>query len=214
MAIRQPWRIAVAMIDEATGSPAAFDELPLMRQLIGRDVDGVRRMVATALNTPRARGVGRYFDAIGAIVLGRTHARYEGQVAFELNMAADPTEHATYDYFVDRSSTPSEIDFRPVVRGVVRDIGHGVAAPVIAARFHNTLANAAADVVRENAVASIDGPRPAVVLTGGCFQNVRLAERTRALLEDEFDVYLHRQVPPGDGGIALGQAAVAAALRG
>jgi hydrogenase maturation protein HypF len=213
-AIRQPWRIALALVDDATGTSAAFDGLPLARQLSGREIDGVRTLVATHFNAPRARGVGRYFDAIGAIVLSRRDARYEGQLAFELNMAADAAERGDYYYHVDRSTLPLEIDFRPVVRAILRDVRRGIAAATIAARFHNTLAAATAAVVRECAVASFDGPRPQVVLTGGCFQNARLAEGTRALLCNEFDVYLHHQVPPGDGGIALGQAVVAAALRG
>ena len=212
-AIRQPWRIAVALLDDAMALGPAVDGFPLFRQLASRDVAAIRQMLTNGLNTPAAHGVGRYFDGIGALILARPQARYEGQVAFELNMAAADLEAATYPYNVARDATPIEIDFRPVVRAVVRDMRRGIATPVIAARFHNTLAAATAAIVRDCAVTGIEGSRPKVVLTGGCFQNVRLTERTRALLAADHDVYLHQRVPPGDGGIALGQAVIAAASR-
>jgi hydrogenase maturation protein HypF len=94
----------------------------------------------------------------------------------------------------------------------VADIIAGRAASSISGAFHNTLAHATAAMVR--AVLADRGPMP-VVLTGGCFQNARLAEGVLAELGPQVDVRLHRQVPPGDGGIALGQALVAdAVLRG
>jgi hydrogenase maturation protein HypF len=96
-----------------------------------------------------------------------------------------------------------------MVRGVVRDVIGGVAASTISARFHNTLAAATVGAVQ--AVADSRGAMP-VVLTGGCFQNARLAESVEAALAPRFTVYLHREVPPGDGGLSLGQAVAAAAM--
>jgi hydrogenase maturation protein HypF len=91
----------------------------------------------------------------------------------------------------------------------VRLLRRGAGPGVLAARFHNTLAAATAAVVR--AAAERHGRRP-VVLSGGCFQNALLAERTREALVPELAVHLHAQVPPGDGGIALGQALIADAI--
>ena len=99
-----------------------------------------------------------------------------------------------------------ELDFRPTVRALVEEHLVGVPAPRLSARFHDTIAHATASLVglvRERA-----GDFP-VVLTGGCFQNARLAETLAAALTPNGAVHLHRQVPPGDGGIALGQAVVA-----
>jgi len=127
----------------------------------------------------------------------------------EWNGIADPHELAAYPYDVDRSRSPWEVDLRAMVRGVVRDVIDGLRASAISARFHNTLAAATADVVR--ATAREHGALP-VVLTGGCFQNARLAETVGAALGSELSVHLHRDVPPGDGGLALGQAVVAAAV--
>jgi hydrogenase maturation protein HypF len=96
-----------------------------------------------------------------------------------------------------------------MVRAVVHDLLVGVPPSQISARFHNTIVAATVDVVRAAAVGC--GQLP-VVLTGGCFQNPRLAEGLARTLTPRFAVYLHREVPPGDGGLALGQAVVAAAI--
>ena len=165
-------------------------------------------MVRRGFNAPGAHGVGRYFDAFGSLLLDRPVSRYEGQIALELNMAADPKEKGRYNYDIAQGDTTWEIDLRPAVRDAVFESIGGEATSRISARVHNTLAAASVDVVR--ALSHRVGRLP-VVLSGGCFQNARLAESIVASLEPEFRVYLHRRVPPGDGGIALGQAVVAAA---
>jgi hydrogenase maturation protein HypF len=99
-----------------------------------------------------------------------------------------------------------------VIRAVVRDVLNEVPPAAVSARFHNTLVAATAEVARA-AARALAGPgasRPRVVLTGGCFQNARLAEGIIGALGADHDVYVHRRVPPGDGGIALGQALIAA----
>jgi hydrogenase maturation protein HypF len=211
-AIRHPWRIAASLLQDAMGDDAPLADLALFRSLPANEVASVRRMIAAGLNTPLARGVGRYFDGVGALVLARAAIRYEGQVAFELNMAASAAECGRYDYEVQRAAPVAELDFRPLVRGAVADLLNGAPARVIAARFHNTLVAAVAAVARA-AARELECPRPAIVLSGGCFQNARLAQGVVSHLAVDHDVYLHRRVPPGDGGLALGQAVIAAASR-
>jgi hydrogenase maturation protein HypF len=133
--------------------------------------------------------------------------RYEGQIALELNMAADPNETGRYAYEITRAASPWEIDLRPAVRAAVFERLGNEPIARIAARVHNTIAAASVDIVR--ATSHQTGRLP-VALSGGCFQNARLAESIVAGLEPEFRVYLHRHVPPGDGGVSLGQAVVAA----
>jgi hydrogenase maturation protein HypF len=130
-------------------------------------------------------------------------------VALEWNLAADAAEKGAYPFLVDRHTTPWVLDLRPMVRSAVEDLLAGRSPAVISGRFHNTLANATAALVR--AAAAQVGRMP-VVLTGGVFQNALLAERVLAALSPEFDVRMHAQVPPGDGGLALGQALVADAM--
>jgi hydrogenase maturation protein HypF len=127
----------------------------------------------------------------------------------EWNGVAEPSERGRYHYEIDRHGSPWTIDLRPMVQEVVRDGLADVPAPIISARFHNTIVTATAEVVR--AAAREHGTLP-VVLTGGCFQNPRLAESLADDLASQFSVHLHGRVPPGDGGIALGQAVVAAAV--
>jgi hydrogenase maturation protein HypF len=186
------------------------EALPLFSQLTPGTVASVQQMLDLGLITPAAHGIGRYFDGIGALALARPAARYEGQLAFLLNMVADPLERGTYDYHVDTTEALPAVDLRLVTRGVVLDLLQDVSPAVIAARFHNSLIDATAAVVRRVAhVHGLDGGH--VLLSGGCFQNARLAEGVCSSLGADFDVRLHRRVPPGDGGIALGQAVIAGA---
>jgi hydrogenase maturation protein HypF len=208
MAIRQPWRTALAMVDDAFKGEAPIDGFALFRRLASADVDTVLRMIHRGFNTPHAHGVGRYFDAFGALLLGRPVASYEGQIALELDAAAEPGERGRYDYAIEQAPSPWQVDLRPAVRAAVFESLGGEPASRIAARIHNTLAAVSVDLVR--AAARGTGRLP-VVLSGGCFQNARLAESIQRGLAPEFTVHLHERVPPGDGGIALGQAVVAAA---
>ena len=210
LAIREVWRLALAVLDDAFAGDPPLDDLPFFKSLgpDGRSVSVVRQMIAAGLNSPRARGVGRWFDALGSLVLGRAVSRYEGEVATIWNLAADRAERGRYPYEIDTAPAPWEIDPRPMVRAVVGALQKGRPIGEISAKFHNTLASMVGEVVR--AVRGKRGELP-VVLTGGCFQNALLAERIVEALADE-KVYLHLAVPPGDGGLALGQAVVADAM--
>ena len=208
-AIRQVWRIALAALDDAFDGVPPLEELTLFREVPSRDVAVVRQMIEQGLRAPLAHGAGRYFDAFGALGLGRPRSTYEGQVALEWNVVADEGESRAYSHAVNRDTGILEIDLRPTVREAVADLIAGKAASVVSARFHNTLAEAAAGAVAE---AAQRHRRLPVVLTGGCFQNPRLAADVLRRLEGAHPVALHREVPPGDGGLALGQALVADAV--
>jgi hydrogenase maturation protein HypF len=208
-AVRQPWRVALALVEDAFDRHAPLDALRLFAAVAAHEVTVVRQMLETGFNSPPAHGCGRYFDGVGSLVLVRPRSRYEGQIALEWNVVADPTEKSRYGYDLDRRGSPWVVDLRPMVRDVVRDLLQGVCAPRISARFHNTIVAAAADVVC--AAARMHGPLP-VVLTGGCFQNPRLTEDLARRLSAECAVHVHGDIPPGDGGLALGQAVVAAAV--
>jgi hydrogenase maturation protein HypF len=207
-AVREPWRVALAALDDAFGGDPPLGALPLFRAVPPRDVAVVRRMVAVGVNAPRAHGAGRLFDAVGALALGRPASRFEGQVAMALDAAADPGEPGRYPFALDLEASPWQLDWRPLLAAAVADLVRGASPGSVSTRFHRALAAAGAELVR--AAAARHGRFP-VVLTGGVFQNARLAEGIAAELSPGFAVYLHGEVPPGDGGLALGQAAVAAA---
>ena len=205
-AIRQPWRVALALLDEAFDGQPPTEAIPMFRDIEQQAIDTARRMIERGFNAPLARGVGRYFDAFGSLFLGMPEIRYEGEVAFRWNVIADDAEKGVYPIAIHVSRSPWEIDPRPTLRAAVDDFIAGRHVSTISARFHNTIADVTLDIAR--AALGSRGEMP-VVISGGCFQNARLAESVIGGLKN---VYMNREVPAGDGGIALGQAFVANAV--
>jgi hydrogenase maturation protein HypF len=210
-AIRHVWRIALAALDDAFDGAPPLERLRLFETVPEREVAIVRQMLSKGLRSPLAHGAGRYFDALGALGLVKPRATYEGQVALEWNLAADDDEKRSYPFELANERGVVQADLRPVVRSAASDLVRGIPPPRVSARFHEAMADVAAVLVRN--AARVHGRLP-VVLTGGCFQNARLAEGVLRRLRGDFDVQLHGEVPPGDGGIALGQALVADAVAG
>jgi hydrogenase maturation protein HypF len=209
LAVRQVWRVALAALEDAYEGAPPIERLGLFSRIDARELALVRRTIRERVHVPLARGVGRWFDAFGALGLARRESRYEGQVALEWNLAADSGETRAYPWTVDRSRPQPEVDLRPALRAAVDDLIGGLDPGRISARFHETVAEATAGMIAETRERAGDAP---VVLTGGCFQNALLAERTLERLGASVPVFLHRRVPPGDGGLALGQAVAAAAI--
>jgi hydrogenase maturation protein HypF len=208
IAIRQVWRQALAVLLDAFDDAPPLDRLALFANVETHAVTVVRQMIAAKLQTPLAHGAGRLFDAAGAIGLARTESRHEGHVALTWNLIADPAETGRYP-LAWRDETLRIFDWRPLFRALTHDVLAGVPPPTISGRFHNTLAAAIVEAV--DAIRRARGAVP-VVLSGGCFQNARLTETVVAGLGSAVQVVRHRLVPPGDGGVALGQAAVACAI--
>jgi hydrogenase maturation protein HypF len=207
-AVREPWRVALAALLDAFGEDAPLEGLPLFAAVPPAELAVVRRMLAAGLNAPLAHGAGRAFDAAGALALGRGRSRFEGQVALALDAAAG-AEAPPYPFDVDGAGELPALDLRATWRALAGDVLAGRPAAEVSSRFHETLAEGGAALVRR---AAQGRGRLPVVLTGGCFQNARLAEGILRRLGGSFEVYPHAQVPPGDGGIALGQAVVADAV--
>ncbi|HET6982793.1 MAG TPA: carbamoyltransferase HypF, partial [Myxococcaceae bacterium] len=200
-AIREPWRLALAALHDA-GLP---------EQMLLVAIDPLRRARVAQLlpRAVRATGAGRWFDAAAALCGFGGAISYEGQAAIELEaLAVDFRE----PYPFELAGEPFAVDLRPAVRGITADLVSGRPVSEVSGRFHETMACAVATGCRR--IREVSDVRT-VALSGGCFQNRRLTERSLALLQgDGFDVLLHRRVPPNDGGVSLGQAAVAAARLG
>ncbi|WP_307848667.1 carbamoyltransferase HypF [Microbispora oryzae] len=211
-AIREPWRMAAAYLDLALGG-CVPDDMDVVR----RNADRWPAVVALAragVGSPRTSSMGRLFDAVAAITCGRDVITYEGQAAVELERRADPAEPGAYECPLLAGAPATTALFTAagpeLVAAVVDDLGAGTPAEVVAARFHNAVARLVADGCARLRDA---GAPSTVALSGGVFQNMLLLERATDLLEaDGFRVLTHRRVPPNDGGVSLGQAAVAAAL--
>jgi len=213
-ALREVWRLALAALEDAFEGDPPIAALELFRRVDAHRIAAVREQLASGVHAPLAHGAGRWFDALGALVLALPQARYEGEAALRLERAATGWRNEVaaaappYPFFFAGDEEPWQLDLRPVVRAVVRELGSGRPMSAIAARLHATLAAAAESAVRRAVYA--EGELP-LVLSGGCFQNSLLTAAIESRLGD-LRVLRHRLVPPGDGGLALGQAAVAAAL--
>jgi hydrogenase maturation protein HypF len=205
-AIRQPWRMAAVHLDVAFG-----EETPPGLDVLRRNAsrwDGVLAIARGGVNSPVTSSAGRLFDAVSTLVGVRDTINYEGQAAVELEQLADTEESGTYPAGVSTGPL-AVVAGSDLVRAAAEDMVRGVEPAVIAARFHNGVVDA---IVRTCVVLRDSTGVGTVALSGGVFQNVLLLTRTvERLCANGFRVLTHSRVPTNDGGISLGQAAVAAA---
>jgi hydrogenase maturation protein HypF len=207
-AISEPWRMGCAWLVAALGR-----EPRLPSRLRGAVDEGdwhrVGELATSGLASPVTTSVGRLFDAVAALCAVRARVNYEGQAAVELEAAADPAVREAYPLPLVEGPAGLRLDARETVRAVVEDLAAGAPESAVAARFHNALAAATVEgCARVAASRSLS----TVVLSGGVFQNRLLLERTLEGLERHgLRALVPERLPPGDGGIAFGQAAAAAA---
>ena len=208
MAIKETWRMAVSYLQGAYGSDFCNLDLPTVKAIDTEKLTIIGQMISKGINSPPTSSLGRLFDGVAAICGIRQRVNFEGQAAMELEMAAVHDVDTIYDYAWDTDGT-YRILTEPIIRGVVDDVVNGKSIGKISTRFHRTLICLFTDLcVRIGKERELNR----VVLSGGVFQNsILLTGLTRALEKKDFKVFSHQQVPTNDGGIALGQAVVAAA---
>jgi hydrogenase maturation protein HypF len=204
-AAREPWRMACEWLAEATNDP-----LPPVPPALQESVDAERwaavaRIASEGVASPITSSMGRLCDAVAAICGAGARVSYEGQAAIELEALADPHERGRYEMPFEYG----RLDARPAIAAVAAEIAAGGAREIVSARFHNTLiaatASACVQVARERNLSM-------VVLGGGVFQNRLLLEGAAELITAAgLRVLTPERLPPNDGGISYGQAAIAAA---
>ncbi len=232
-AVREPYRVALALLWEAYGEELHDLDVPVVRARDPEELQVLTRMAQTGLRSPWCSSLGRLFDGVAALAGVRERCAYEAQAAIELEQlvparaagamrtggrrtpaGAGAAHSATaaegpLPWECDTTAPwPWQIDTRPAVRELVRTLGRpGATAARASVRLHRTLVEVVARTcVAIRARTGIER----VVLSGGVFQNEVLAGGCHAALRDAgFAVYTHRRVPANDGGVALGQAAVA-----
>jgi hydrogenase maturation protein HypF len=167
------------------------------------------RMIARKLNSPPTSSLGRLFDAVAALTGLCAEVEYEGQAAIELEAQAVDAGKI-YPFSLHEEASPLiTIDVIPTIRAIVADLQQGVPVSAIAGSFHATLVELLATICER---LRVQRALNSVALSGGVFQNRRLLMGLLARLEAlGFQVYINEQVPPNDGGLSLGQVAVAAA---
>lgn len=205
-AARQPWRMAAAHLEMAFGQTLPPGLAVVKRH--GSRWEQVLSASRAGVNSPMTSSAGRLFDAVSSMLGVRDIVTYEGQAAIELEHIADVTETGTYPIPVT-SDLVASLEVAHLVRALAEDLIAGTAVPVLAGRFHNALADVVLNVCER--LRNMHG-LATVALSGGVFQNSLLLHACLQRLETaDFTVLTHRHVPPNDGGISLGQAAVAAA---
>jgi len=210
-AIHQPWRMAAACLYHAYGDAMTRLDLPFLHRMKDRVWPVVNWMIAKQINTPLTSSAGRLFDGIASLVGVRDEVQYEAQAAIELEqLAEERTEEDLYPICFHDQENRFVAGTRGIIRGVVDDLLIHTPIAVIAGRFHSTMAALIHQTCRR--IRQTTGLQD-VALSGGCFQNVRLlTETVERLSADGFQVLTHHKVPSNDGGLALGQVAVAAAV--
>src|SRR5262245_36795217 len=211
-AVREPWRMAAVFLRAAYGDDAMSTlDVDFLRRLDRAAWRVLSQAADRGLNAPLTSSIGRLFDAVASLLGLRDRVSFEGQAAMELEALADREADLIYLTTVATDDRGIVVRTTDIVRGVVEDLLRHVPTSLLAARFHATLADVLLRVCdRVRARTGLD----AVALSGGVFQNAWLLLAAMGRLEaGGFQVYTHRQVPTNDGGLALGQAAIAARCR-
>ena len=200
-AIKEPRRSLTGILFEIAGVSFVneFSDL-IENKFTSTEIDILLNMLSKKINSPITSSAGRLFDAVSSLLGICDRTNYEGQAAMMLEFAADLKEIGSYPFDI-KESDKLIIDWQPIIISVINDLRNDFKSSIISAKFHNTLAEIIFSVAKKSGMRK-------VILSGGCFQNALLTERTISLLQgNNYKVYWHQRIPPNDGGIALGQIA-------
>ncbi len=209
-AVREPWRMALSFLHQSLGMQAFDIDHPVTGYLIEAERDLFAAMLLKGINAPLTSSCGRLFDAVAALLNIRHTVTYDGQAAIELEALAETTDadERLYPFEITHhESGVLQLDFIPFFSEILADLGAGISSAAIARRFHVSVACGSAICCRQ---ISRETGINRIVLSGGVFQNRLLTDMLYTdLTKSGLQVFTHRLVPPNDGGIALGQAAIA-----
>jgi hydrogenase maturation protein HypF len=205
-ATEEPWRIAISYLYKVYGNDFSKLNLEVIRNTDSEKIRMIIKMIDKKINCPLTSGAGRLFDCVASMLDLVQVASFQAEGPMRLESLTADGCRDVYGFVSGRS-----ICFDDTIRGIVTDMLNGVEKVTIASKFHNTIILAIFDNV--NAIRNKSGINK-VVLSGGVFQNKYLSEGTMDLLrKNNFEVYSHTKVPANDGGLALGQLAVASKRR-
>ena len=203
-AVREPRRSALGLLHRLLdGNVARLEPLARSLDFSAREISVLISLLERGVQSPLTTSAGRLFDGVAALLGLRLRCSFEGQAAMEVEFAADPEPQEEAGLIMPIIGGDLggilQIDWRPAIAGILTDRPRTKAGS-LAARFHNALTRCVLDLAVRVGIET-------VVLSGGCFQNVRLLDATcRALRSADFNVLYHRDLPPNDGGISAGQA--------
>ena len=216
LAVREPWRMAFSFLYQALGEKAFKLDHQITDKLGETEKSILRAMLERGINSPLTSSCGRLFDAVAALLNLRHKVSYDGQAAIGLEALAeraDEGQRGNYNFkVIEYEKKPFQLDFTPIFSEILDQLRVGVQTPVIAHRFHTTVAEGAIACCMR--IAEESGLER-VVLSGGVFQNRLLTEMIYdGLCAKGLQVSTHRLIPPNDGGIAVGQTVVASRQSG
>lgn len=208
LAIRKPYRLAIAYLRTLLGSAP---HLPFMEGISATETNMVLQQLEQGINAPLTSSCGRLFDAVSVLLGICKTITFEGQAAIELEMSSASTGSSdVFPYYVERIDGVWQVHLRPMVEEIIEQMTSGASISSIGETFHSTVASIAASVA---SLISQETGIDDVVLSGGCFQNRLLLEKTTTSIKKAgMKVFTHERAPCNDGGISLGQAAIAAHL--
>ncbi len=202
-AVREPRRAAIGILWELFGEDyVKLSDFMVATGFDSKDIGVINRMLSNKINCPVTSSAGRLFDAVSSFLgLCQINA-FEGQAAMRLGFAADHgSTEKSYSFEIDDTGDIRIVDWEKINRGILSDVGAHESTEVIAAKFHNSLVDMIVSIAQKAGLTR-------VALTGGCFQNRYLSERSIITLQKAgFEPYWHHRIPPNDGGIAAGQVA-------
>lgn len=202
--ITQPWRSALCYLCSMDIEPKE-----ILEEIPHEKIDVITQAIHHQINCFESSSMGRLFDAVAALTGIRTHITYDAQGAIELEGQIDKSVRTYYSYDI-YDENQLIIGYKKIIKDVIEDMKKCVPVPIIAAKFHNSIANATVECVCK--IKEKTGINK-VVLSGGVFENIYLLEKVyMGLIQKNFDPYFNHKIPINDAGIAYGQAVVAAEI--
>ncbi len=199
--IKKVNRIAAGILLDFQDELAIAENISDLINISDKELKLIKLILKQRINSPLTSSMGRLFDAVSSIVNVKQYSSFEGQAAMELEFIAYSAldEEGFYNFEVNTKSEMFEIDFIPIIKGIIKDKINNVPKSIISIKFHNTLVELILAISKKINVKNI-------ALSGGCFQNSILLENSiKILKQNNFIPYWQKKIPINDGGISLGQ---------
>ncbi|WZL72500.1 carbamoyltransferase HypF [Clostridiaceae bacterium 35-E11] len=203
-AVKEPWRMAASYLYKTYREEVDIEKLTYLSD---KNMKNILTMIKQNINCIETSSMGRFFDAVSALLGWKRRITFEGEAAILLESIADMQEQGEYDYDIDRTNGKYVVNTRKIMQCIIDDIENNVSKSIIAKRFHNTVIAFSIDMCK---LLRSKFHINSVALSGGVFQNELLLKGIYYGLKSEgFTVYTHGQIPCNDGGVALGQLVIA-----
>lgn len=202
-ATKEPWKIVVSLLYKVFGNEFVNFELPFLKNIKEEKIDWVVKSINNQINCPLTSGSGRLFDAVSALLGLCSFSTFEAEAPMRLENSIQKNVSDKYSFKLSQI-----IDFSEMIAEIITDLKKGVVPGIVSAKFHNTVVHSIVEGVKK---ISEESGLQKVVLSGGTFQNRYLTERTENKLNElGFKLFGNCSIPCNDGGISLGQLAIAA----